>query len=93
MDRFRLSVLDVSVVSTNFEPVTIEPAPFIFWGGGVVVRFSTSPLRKFPDVFNGRLGLNCESVRKDLLNKLICYQNLFVCPFQIVKMFVYCTAM
>ena len=28
MDRFRLSVLDVSVVSTNFEPVTIEPAPF-----------------------------------------------------------------
>ena len=90
MDRFRLSVLDVSVVSTNFEPVTIEPAPF---GGEVVVRFSTSPLRKFPDVFNGRLGLNCESVRKDLLNKLICYQNLFVCPFQIVKMFVYCTAM
>ena len=33
MDRFRLSVLDVSVVSTNFEPVTIEPAPF-FGGGG-----------------------------------------------------------
>ena len=32
MDRFRLSVLDVSVVFTIFEPVTIEPAPF--WGGG-----------------------------------------------------------
>ena len=28
-----MSVLDVSVVSTNFEPVTIEPAPFIFLGG------------------------------------------------------------
>ena len=33
MDRFRLSVLDVSVVFTIFEPVTMEPAPFVGGGG------------------------------------------------------------